>query len=113
MRDRMRHRHYLLLCLLLGALTGPACTRAPVPVAPSPVDLIRLGMSEAEVVARLGPPGLITEQPRALVQVPTPTGNELREKRRATWYYPGASESLDRLITFEDGVVVDTGKRDR
>lgn len=105
----MSHRRYLLLCLLLGALTLLSCARSPAPVAPSPFDLIRPGMTEAEVIERLGPPGLITEQPRALVQVPTPTGSEFREKRRATWYYPGPSQSPDRLITFEDGVVVDTG----
>ena len=49
---------------------------------------------------------LITEQPSAPVQVPTPTGIEFREKRRYTYYYLGPSQDPDTLITLEDGVVI-------
>jgi hypothetical protein len=70
-------------------------------------------MTEAEVVQRLGPPVLITEQPSTRVQVPTPTGIEFRDKHRYTYYYLGPSQDLDTLITLEDGVVVSTGKGTR
>ena len=103
---RMRGRRYILLGLLFGALTLTGCAHLSEPVATSQLSLISNGMSEAEVIQRLGPPGMIAEQPRVQVRVPTPTGVEFREKRRYTYYYPGTSQSLDMLITFEDGVVV-------
>jgi len=102
----MRGRRYILLGLLLGALTLTGCAHLSEPVATSQLSLISNGMSEAEVIQRLGPPGMIAEQPRVQVRVPTPTGVEFREKRRYTYYYPGTSQSMDMLITFEDGVVV-------
>jgi len=73
----------------------------------SAIGLISNGMSDAEVVQRLGPPALVSEQPLTPVQVQTPNGVEFREKRRYTYYYSGPSENMDMLITFEDGVVVD------
>ena len=102
----MRDRRYILLGLLLGALTLTGCARFSKPIDPSPFDLISNGMSETEVVNRLGPPGMISEQPRTLVQVPTPNGIEFHEKRRYTYYYPGTSQRMDRRIIFEDGVVI-------
>jgi hypothetical protein len=56
---------------------------------------------------------LITEQPSAPVRVPTPTGIEFREKRRYTYYYLGASQELDTVITLEDGVVIRTSEERR
>ena len=102
----MRGRYYTLLGLLCGTLTLMGCTLLSKPVATSQLSLISNGMSEAEVIQRLGPPGMIAEQPRLPVRVPTPNGVEFREKRRYTYYYPGPSQALDMLVTFEDGVVV-------
>jgi hypothetical protein len=101
---------YLLRALLLGMLTLTCCARQPEPIHTRQPDLIHLGMTEAELVQRLGPPVLITEQPSTRVQVPTPMGIEFREKRRYTYYYIGPSQDLDTLITLEDGVVISTGK---
>jgi hypothetical protein len=114
----MRDRRYLLLALLLGTLTLTCCarrsepiaTRQSEPIATRQSALIQPGMTEAEVVQRLGPPVLITEQPSAPVQVATPTGIEFREKHRYTYYYLGPSQELDTLINLEDGVVINTGK---
>jgi hypothetical protein len=109
----MRDRRYLLLALLLGTLTLTCCARPSKPIDIRQPDLIHPGMTEAEVVERLGPPVLITEQPSTRVQVSTPTGLEFHEKRRYTYYYLGPSEDLDTLITLEDGVVIRTGKGTR
>jgi hypothetical protein len=109
----MRERQYLLLVLVLGALTLTGCARPAAPSATSPPNPIRPGMTEAEIVQLLGPPVLVTEQPAARVPVPTPTGIEFREKRRYTYYYLGPSQDLDTLITLEDGVVINTGKGTR
>jgi hypothetical protein len=106
----MRDRCYLLLALLLGTLTLTCCARRSEPIDTRQSALIQRGMTEAEVVQRLGPPVLITEQPSAPVQVPTPTGIEFREKHRYTYYYLGPSQELDTLINLEDGVVINTGK---
>jgi len=106
----MRDRCYLLLALLLGTLTLTCCARRSEPIDTRQSALIQRGMTEAEVVQRLGPPVLITEQPSAPVQVPTPTGIEFREKHRYTYYYLGPSQDLDTLINLEDGVVINTGK---
>ena len=103
----MRDRRYLLLGLLLGALTLTGCAPPSTSVDTSAIGLISNGMSDAEVVQRLGPPVLVSEQPRTLVKVQTPNGVEFRDKRHYTYYYPGTSQSMDMLITFEDGVVVD------
>ena len=108
----MSHRRTLLR-LLLGALMLTSCAPLQAPVAPGASDLIQPGMTETAVLERLGAPDLITEQPRTLVQVPTPTGVEFRDKRRYTYYYHGPSQRLDRLITFEDGTVVETGRKVR
>src|SRR5439155_22752823 len=99
---RMRGRRYILLGLLCGALTLMGCARFSRPVDTSQSSLISNGMSEDEVIQRLGPPGMIAEQPRMQVRVPIPNGVEFREKRRYTYYYPGTSQSMDMLITFED-----------
>jgi hypothetical protein len=109
----MRDHRYLLLALLLGTMTLTCCARRSEPIDVHQPTLIHPGMTEAEVVQRLGPPVLITEQPPAQVQVPTPTGIEFREKRRYTYYYLGPSQDLDTLITFEDGVVIHTGQGTR
>ncbi len=103
----MRDRRYVMLGLLLGALTLTCCAHPAAPVETSAIGLISNGMSDAEVVQRLGPPVMVSEQPRTLVRVQTPNGVEFREKRHYTYYYPGPSQSMDLLITFEDGVVVD------
>jgi hypothetical protein len=109
----MRDRRYLVLALLLGTLTLTCCARRSEPIDTRQPSLIHPGMTEAEVVQRLGPPMLITEQPAARVRVPTPTGIEFREKRRYTYYYLGPSQDLDTLITLEDGVVTSTGEGKR
>ena len=109
----MRDRRYLLLALLLGTLTLTCCAHHSEPIDMRQPALIHSGMTEAEVVQRLGPPVLITEQPPTHVQVPTPTGIEFREKRRYMYYYLGPSQDLDTLITLEDGVVINTGKGTR
>jgi hypothetical protein len=109
----MRDRRYLLLALLLGTLTLTCCARRSEPIDTRQPALIHPGMTEAEVVQHLGPPVLITEQPSAYVQIPTPTGIEFREKRRYMYYYLGPSQDLDTLITLEDGVVINTGKGTR
>ena len=106
----MRDCHYLLLALLLGTLTLTCCARRSEPIDTRQSAFIHPGMTEAEVVQRLGPPVLITEQPSAPVQVPTPKGIEFREKHRYTYYYLGPSQELDTLINLEDGVVIHTGK---
>ena len=104
----MQDRRALLLGLLLGALTLTSCAHPSAPVDTSQGDLIRIGMSDAEVLQRLGPPGMVSEQPRMRVQVPTPSGLAFREQRRYTYYYPGPVQGMDLRITFADGVVVDT-----
>src|ERR1043166_2821557 len=109
----MRDCRYLLLALLLSTLTLTCCARRSEPIASRQPGLIHPGMTEPEVVQRLGPPVLITEQPSAPVQVPPPRGLEFREKRRYTYYYLGPSQDLDTLITLEDGVVIHTGKETR
>ena len=109
----MRDHCYLLLALLLSMLTLTCCARRSEPIDTRPPALIHPGMTEAEVVQRLGPPVLITEQPSTPVQVPTPTGLAFREKRRYTYYYLGPSQELDTPITLEDGVVIHTGKETR
>jgi hypothetical protein len=109
----MRDSRYFLLALLLSTLTLTCCARRSAPIDTGQSALIQPGMTEAEVVQRLGPPVLVTEQPSAPVQVPTPTGIEFREKRRYTYYYLGPSQDLDTLITLEDGVVIHTGKGTR
>jgi hypothetical protein len=106
----MRDRRYLLLVLLLGTLTLTCCARRSEPIDTRQPPPIHPGMTEAEVVQRLGPPVLITEQPPTHVQVPTTTGIEFREKRRYTYYYLSPSQDLDTLITLEDGVVIHTGQ---
>ena len=106
----MRDRRYLLLALLLGTLTLTCCARRSESIDTRQSALIQPGMTEAEVVQRLGPPVLITEQPSAPVQVATPTGIEFREKHRYTYYYLGPSQELDTLINLEDGVVINMGK---
>ena len=103
----MRDRCYIILGLLLGALTLTYCAHPAAPVETRAIGLISNGMSDAEVVQRLGPPVMVSEQPRTLVRVQTPNGVEFREQRHYTYYYPGQSERMDILITFEDGVVVD------
>jgi hypothetical protein len=110
----MRDRHSLLLVLALGALTLTGCARAAAPSATSPPpNQIRPGMTEAEIIQLLGPPVLVTEQPAERVSVPGSTGVESREKRRYTYYYLGPSQDLDTLITLEDGIVINTGKKPR
>ena len=109
----MRDCQYLLRAFVLGVLFLTGCARPTAPSDISQPNLIRPGMTEAEVVQLLGPPELITEQPSTRVQVPTPTGIEFREKRRYTYYYLGSSQNLDTLITLEDGVVINTGKGTR
>jgi hypothetical protein len=109
----MRDCRYLVLALLLGTLTLTCCARRSEPIDTPQPTLIYPGMTEVEVVQRLGPPVLITEQPSTRVRVPTPTGIEFREKRRYTYYYLGPSQDLDTLITLEDGVVISTGKGKR
>lgn len=106
----MRDCRLLFLALVLGTLALTCCARRSEPIDAGPPALIRPGMTEAEVVQRLGPPVLITEQPSAPIQVPTPTGIEFRDKRRYTYYYLGPSQEPDMLITLEDGVVISTGK---
>ena len=103
----MRDRRYLLMGCLFGVLTLTGCARPRAPADTSEIGLISNGMSDAEVVQRLGPPVMVSEQPRMPVKVQTPNGIEFREKRHYTYYYPGPSQSMDMLITFEDGVVVD------
>ena len=103
----MRDRRYLLLGLLFGALILTGCAHPHAPVDTSEIGLISNGMSDAEVVQRLGPPVMVSEQPRTPLKVQTPNGVEFREKRHYTYYYSGPSQSMDMLITFEDGVVVD------
>jgi hypothetical protein len=102
----MRGPYHTLLSLLFGVLTLTGCAHLSKPPDTSQSSLVSNGMSEAEVIQRLGPPGMIAEQPRMQVRVPTPNGVEFREKRRYTYYYHGTSQSIDMLITFEDGVVV-------
>ena len=109
----MRDHPYLLLALLLGMLTLTCCARRSEPVDIRQPPPIHPGMTEGEVVQRLGPPVLITEQPPTHVQVPTPTGIEFRKKRRYTYYYLGLSQDLDTRITLEDGVVIHTGQGTR
>ena len=109
----MRDCRHLLLALLLGTLALTCCARRSEPIDTRQPALIHPGMTEAEVVQRLGPPVLITEQPSAPVRVPTPTGIEFREKRRYTYYYLGASQELDTVITLEDGVVIRTSEERR
>jgi hypothetical protein len=109
----MCDRRYLLVALLLGTLILTCCAHRSEPIDTRLPALIHPGLTEAEVVQRLGPPVLITEQPSARVQVPTPTGIEFREKRRYTYYYLGPSQELDTLITLEDGVVINRDKGTR
>ncbi len=114
----MRDHRYLLLGFLFGVLTFTACARPRAsvdtsgssPISPGrsgEIGQISNGMSDAEVVQRLGPPAMVSEQPLTPVKVQTPNGVEFREKRHYTYYYPGSSQNMDMLITFEDGVVVD------
>ena len=96
----------LLICLLLSRFA-----LASAPVDTPQFGFIATGMSEAEVVQRLGEPALVLEMPRAQVKVRTPNGIEFREKRRYTYYYPGATRIPDTYIMFEDGQFVKKWKK--
>ena len=91
----------LLICLPLFRLA-----LASEPVDTQQFGCIATGMPEAKVVQRLGEPALVLEVPRAQVKVRTPNGIEFRDKRRYTYYYPGATRIPDTYIMFEDGQVV-------
>ena len=96
----------LLICLPLFRLA-----LASEPVDTQQFGCIATGMPEAKVVQRLGEPALVLEVPRAQVKVHTPNGIEFRDKRRYTYYYPGATRIPDTYIMFEDGQVVKQWKK--
>lgn len=79
-----------------------------------PVDtlqfgLITDGMSEAEVLKRLGEPARIIDGPRTMTRVHTLGSTSWVESHRYTYYYPGTAQVFASYITFADGYVV--GKR--
>ena len=96
----------LLSCLLLSHLA-----LASKPVDTNQFGFIDLGMSEAEVIQRLGEPARVLGERRTLGKVHTPNGIKFREKRHSTYYYPGTSQIMDTYIMFEDGQVVKKLKR--
>jgi len=100
---------YCVLVLLF--LLFPHLVHATEPVDTLQFGLIRIGMSEAEVVKRLGKPAHILRKPRTADRVHTPHAMAPRKKRQYTYVYPGNSQIMDTYITFEDGVVVEKVKR--
>jgi hypothetical protein len=100
---------YCVLVLLF--LLFPHLVHATEPVDTLQFGLIRIGMSEAEVVKRLGKPVQILRKPSPAVKVYTPHDPVVRKKRQYTYVYPGTSQIMDTYITFEKGVVVDKVKR--
>ena len=73
--------------------------------------MLSTGMSEAEVVRRLGPPDHVVEDARTFVLVRYSSGRiELREQRRAAWVYAGDSQTLKTVLTFENGRMVNKAK---
>ena len=73
--------------------------------------MLSTGMSEAEVVRRLGPPDHVVEDARTYVPVRYSSGRvELREQRRATWVYAGDSQTLKTVLRFENGQMVSKAK---
>lgn len=99
------HNQRGFLPLLIGLLLSRLAL-ASTPVDTQQFGFIATGMAEAEVVQRLGAPALVLEVPRAQVKVRTPNGIEFRDRRRYTYYYPGAARIPDTYIMFEDGQVV-------
>ena len=96
----------LLICLLLSRLA-----LASEPVDTNQFGFIDTGMSEAEVLKRLGEPARVLGEPRIRVKVHTPNGIVYRERRRYTYYYPGTPQIMDTYIMFEDGQVVKKEKK--
>lgn len=102
----MRSRVWVMLLLCYW----PWLSLASEPVDTTQFGNIKNGMLEAEVVRRLGEPEKIYEEPSTFIKVPTPRGVEIRERRRSSYFYPGNSQIMDALITFEGGRVVDKVK---
>ena len=67
------------------------------------------GMSEAEVVKRLGEPARVIEEARTTRRTRRLEGSTWIETHQYTYYYPGTRQTLATYITFVDGYVV--GKR--
>ena len=70
---------------------------------------IRHGMTEAEVVQRLGPPAQVYVEPPTFLAVHNDRSVEFQRMSRYLFYYPGNTKVLALYIQFENGVVV--GKR--
>ena len=101
-------QYYVLVLLFLLV---PRLVHATEPVDTLQFGLIRIGMSEAEVVKRLGKPAQILRKPSPASKVYPPPDPVVRKKRQYTYVYPGNSQIMDTYITFEKGVVVDKVKR--
>src|SRR5262245_7150706 len=81
---------------------------------PQPVDTLQFGtiqngMSEAEVVKRLGEPAQVIEEGRTRRRVPGLASTTWVETHQYTYYYPGTRQIMATYITFVNGYVV--GKR--
>jgi hypothetical protein len=102
-----------------GYVSPPPPPLAPPPQITSetpaqPVDTrqfgtIQNGMSEAEVVKRLGEPARVIEEARTMRRGPGLASTTWVETHQYTYYYPGTRQTMATYITFVDGYVV--GKR--
>lgn len=101
-------QYYVIVLLFL---LFPRLVHATEPVDTLQFGLIRIGMSEAEVVKRLGKPAHILRKPSPASKVYPPPDPVVRKKRQYTYVYPGNNQIMDTYITFEHGVVVDKVKR--
>lgn len=98
----MRYRYAASLVLCLSCLS----------VAAEAVDTLQFeriqhGMSEAEVRQHLGAPGKVYVDPSTAATEPKSRAQDIEQKRRHMYFYPGKAQMMDTLITFEDGKVVD------
>jgi hypothetical protein len=85
----------------------------------APVDthgygMLEMGLSEAAVLRKLGPPDRILEDAKTYVPVRRSDGRrELREKTRAAWVYASDGYTLRTVLYFEDGRLVSKEKQGR
>jgi hypothetical protein len=87
----------LTVCLVV-CVACPAITTAQKPVDTHQFGLIRHGMTEEEVLARLGPPAKITTGPYVTEAGTLDIGRQ--------YHYPGTRQVLPTVIIFAGGGVV-------
>jgi hypothetical protein len=121
----MRHLFSLATALLILLLTFAAYAQTSRPVDTLQFGLLDLGMSMAEVRARLGPPAHIKTETRTVL-VPRRDGfcwqrhkrdaplYDVRMTEYERWYYPEGGGNMATVLEFRNGSLdakTSTGKR--